>query len=150
MRRILIIDDDVLVHSAIRNVLEYQGYVVSVATDGGAGLRKLETADFDLVIVDIFMPGMDGLETVRVLHRRLPNVPIIIMSGLTFRTPSFGSVAVPDFLSMALEFGAAYALHKPFAPEALLKAIEACLPADERGSTQPGSARTAAAPSRQR
>jgi CheY-like chemotaxis protein len=103
------------------------------------------------VIVDIFMPGMDGLETVRALHRRLPDVPIIIMSGLTFRSSAaFGPVAVPDFLSMALEFGAACALHKPFAPEALFQAIEACLPSENpaicHGAALPGDGRIDAPP----
>ena len=127
MQRILIIDDDALVHSAIRKVLEGNGFDVSVASDGWAGLKAVETATFDIILVDIFMPGMDGLETVRVLRQSLPTVPIIAMSGRQFRYGSFSSVHVPDYLSMALEFGANQTLHKPFTPEELFRKIEACL-----------------------
>lgn len=127
MRRILILDDDPRVRKALSLVLENEGFDVSLAADGRAGLDLLEQSEFDLVIVDIFMPGADGLETVRSLRRRLPRLPIIVMSGLRYGGSSqYHDLTVPDFLKMALQFGASFALYKPFKPDDLLRAIHAC------------------------
>jgi CheY-like chemotaxis protein len=76
---------------------------------------------FDIVICDICMPGMDGLETIREFHRYDPDVPVIAISGFTFRH------SAPDFLTMATKLGAAFSLPKPFRPPELLQAVQACL-----------------------
>jgi CheY-like chemotaxis protein len=94
-------------------------------TDGRSGLQAASEQPFDLVIVDIFMPGMDGLEAIRNFHQVLPRVPIIAMSGFMFRA---ASALTPDFLAMASKFGAACSLPKPFKPEELLGAVQLCLP----------------------
>ncbi len=124
MARILVIDDDNSVRTAIKTLLEHEGYEVVVATDGRSGLDAFETTAFDLLIVDIFMPGMDGLETIKHLKRRAPLVPIVAISGFMFRD---SSVPAPDFLSMATKLGAAYSLHKPFRPRDLSEAVATCL-----------------------
>jgi CheY-like chemotaxis protein len=127
MKRILVVDDDPLICGAIRAWLEPRGFAVVVASGGATGLNALECAIFDLMIVDIFMPHMNGFESVRVFHQRAPMVPLIAISGYTFaeqRTPT------PDFLSMALRLGAARCLRKPFTPRELLYVIEQCLKAD--------------------
>jgi CheY-like chemotaxis protein len=124
MPRILVVDDDKAVRSAIQMLLEHEGYQVVVADDGRSGIEAIENGSFDLVIVDIFMPGMDGLETIREFHQRDPKVPVIAMSGFMFRDS--GSPA-PDFLSMATKLGAARSLHKPFRPQELLRAVEASI-----------------------
>jgi DNA-binding response OmpR family regulator len=124
MQRILVIDDDTSVRVAIKTLLEHEGFEVVAAEDGRAGLEALESTPFDLVVVDIFMPGMDGLETITALHRRVPGVPIIAMSGFMFRD---SSAPAPDFLSMAAKLGAASSLHKPFRPRELIAAVRACL-----------------------
>jgi CheY-like chemotaxis protein len=123
-KRILVVDDDLLVCSAIRSWLEERGYSVFVADGGEAGLNALDGSTFDLMIVDIFMPHMRGFESVRVFHQRAPTVPLIAISGYVFaeqRTPA------PDFLSMALELGATRCLRKPFTPNTLLTVIDMCL-----------------------
>jgi CheY-like chemotaxis protein len=127
MRRILVIDDDRSVRTAIKTLLEHEGFEVVAAEDGRAGLDALETTAFDLVIVDIFMPGMDGLETITAFHRRAPLVPIIAMSGFMFRD---SATPAPDFLSMATKLGAASSLHKPFRPRDLIAAVQTCLHPD--------------------
>jgi CheY-like chemotaxis protein len=124
MKRILVVDDDPLICSAIRAWLEQRGFVVFVADGGEAGLSALDSSTFDLIIIDIFMPHMNGFESVRVFHQRAPAVPLIAISGYVFaeqRTPA------PDFLSMALRLGAMRCLRKPFTPSTLLSVIEACL-----------------------
>jgi CheY-like chemotaxis protein len=124
MPRILLVDDDPLIRSAVRAWLESQGHEIVTADSGGAGLNALQGATFDLMIVDIFMPNMHGFESVRVFHQGAPAVPLIAISGYVFaqsRAPA------PDFLRMALELGASRCLRKPFTPAALFTAIEACL-----------------------
>ncbi len=97
---------------------------VTVADGGEAGLRALEGATFDLMIVDIFMPHMRGFESIRIFHERAPTVPLIAMSGYAFA--NLNSPA-PDFLRIALELGASRCLRKPFTPVALLAVINECL-----------------------
>jgi CheY-like chemotaxis protein len=128
-KRILVVDDDPLICSALRAWLETSGFAVVVADGGETGLKALESATFDLMIVDIFMPHMNGFESIRVFHQRAPAVPLIAISGYVFaeqRTPA------PDFLSMALRLGATRCLRKPFIPSTLLSVIDACL--NETGS----------------
>lgn len=121
---ILVVDDDPLVSSAIRIWLERQGFSVVVAEDGISGLNALDTATFDLMIIDIFMPHMRGFESIRVFHQAAPTVPLIAISGYTFAQHNSPT---PDFLRMALELGASRCLRKPFTPAALLATIDECL-----------------------
>lgn len=124
MKRILVVDDDPLICSALRVWLEASGFAVVVADGGATGLNALACSSFDLMIVDIFMPHMNGFESVRVFHQRAPAVPLIAISGYVFaeqRTPA------PDFLNMALRLGATRCLRKPFTPSTLLRVIDACL-----------------------
>ena len=124
MKRILVVDDDPLICSAIRVWLEERGYAVVVADGGDTGLSALDSSTFDLMIVDIFMPHMHGFESVRVFHQRAPAVPLIAISGYVFAEQR---MPAPDFLSMALQLGATRCLRKPFTPKTLLTVIEMCL-----------------------
>ena len=123
MAKILIVDDDSAVQMTIRLLLERAGHHVVVAGDGRKGLAAFEAGDFDLLFLDIFMPGMDGLETMRLVHQRRPLTPIIVISGNPVLEPGSG----PDFLSMAGKLGAVRSLQKPFKPAALLAAVASCL-----------------------
>jgi CheY-like chemotaxis protein len=109
---------------AIEACLQRQGFDVTVADGGEAGLKELETTTFDVMLIDIFMPHMRGFESVRIFHERAPDTPLIAMSGYAFAnfdTPS------PDFLQMTLDLGATLCLRKPFTPDALLAAVNQCL-----------------------
>ena len=132
MARILVIDDDQAIRTTIRLLLEREGHDVELAEDGRKGLSRFESGQFDLLIVDIFMPGMDGLETVRNIHRLRPHVPVIVISGYAFRS---ALETVPDFLSMAMKFGAISSLSKPFKPSDLISAVAKCL-ADAEGASR--------------
>jgi CheY-like chemotaxis protein len=124
MKHILVVDDDPLVCSAIRVWLKERDFSVCVADGGETGLKALDGATFDLIIVDIFMPHMRGFESVRVFHQRAPTVPLIAISGYVFAEQR---MPAPDFLSMALELGATRCLRKPFTPKTLLTVIDMCL-----------------------
>jgi DNA-binding response OmpR family regulator len=123
MARILIIDDDIAVRLAIRIMLERAGHSVVLAECGDDGATAIEAFTFDAVIVDIFMPGLNGLETIKSFRLAVPTLPIIVISGYVFRDA--GGPA-PDFFRMAVDLGAATCLRKPFTPAALLAAVDAC------------------------
>jgi CheY-like chemotaxis protein len=95
MARIFVIDDDRAVGMAMRIALEREGFSVEVVNDGRAGIERSKSEEFDLLIVDIFMPGMDGIETIRLVREHRPQIPILVMSGMTFRS---GTAPAPDFL----------------------------------------------------
>lgn len=125
MHRILIIEDDAAVRAALELILDHEGYSVAVAADGDAGLDLLRSDAFDLVIVDIFMPGRGGLETISEIRQTSPNLPVIATSGAAARAGAPGSAN--DVLGKAVQRGAACVIHKPFRPRDLLQAIERCL-----------------------
>jgi CheY-like chemotaxis protein len=120
LAKILIVDDDSAVQATIRLLLERAGHSVVVAGDGRKGLAIFEAGDFNLLLLDIFMPGMDGLETMRLVHQQQPRIPIIVISG---RPIVPDPAAGPDFLTMATKLGAICSLQKPFKPAALLEAV---------------------------
>ena len=113
-----------MVAMAIEVCLQRQGLEVTIADGGEAGMRELEQGQFDVMIVDIFMPHMRGFESIRIFHERAPGVPLIAMSGYAFANADTSS---PDFLRMTLELGATCCLRKPFTPKALLAAVNDCL-----------------------
>jgi CheY-like chemotaxis protein len=132
LAKILIVDDDSAVQATIRILLERAGHSVVAASDGRKGLAIFENEDFDLLFLDIFMPGMDGLETMRLIHQRKPLIPIIVISGHPIASDAD---AGPDFLTMAIKLGAVSNLQKPFKPAALLAAVAGCLEAAKRSSS---------------
>jgi CheY-like chemotaxis protein len=131
LARILVVDDDAAVQGTVRLLLERAGHSVVTAGDGRKGLSLCETGDFDLLFLDIFMPGMDGFETMRMVRQRHPLIPIIVISG---RPISVEPDSAPDFLTMATKLGAVSSLQKPFRPAELLAAVARCLEAAGRSS----------------
>jgi CheY-like chemotaxis protein len=120
MANILVIDDDRAVLATIRLLLERAKHAVEAVDNSRAGLQLLGTHDFDLLIVDIFMPGMDGFETMKLVHLSRPEMPVVVISGQQFR---LASERKPDFLHMATRLGAVSSLQKPFKPVELLAAV---------------------------
>ncbi|PIT05760.1 chemotaxis protein CheY [Bradyrhizobium nitroreducens] len=138
MANILIVDDDPAVQITIRLLLERAGHYVTVAGDGRKGLAQFEAGRFDLLFLDIFMPGMDGLETMRHIRALAPAIPIIVISGRSITPDAY---AEPDFLKMATKLGAVASLQKPFRSSALLAAVEGCLKAGEPEGSDVNSGR---------
>ena len=101
MPRILLIDDDKAVREAMQIVLAANGYDVISADSGPFGIDLMRKNPVDLVILDVFMPGMDGLTTAQALHREHPKLPIIAASGFMFggQCPT-----MPGFDAMAAKF----------------------------------------------
>jgi CheY-like chemotaxis protein len=122
MARILVIDDDQGVRATLKVLLERIGHQVLTAEDGRRGLHSIISEQFDLAIIDIFMPEMDGFETIRIVRKSNPSIPIVVMSGA-----SVAAASRPDFLSMATKLGAVRSLQKPFSPSAVHDVVEASL-----------------------
>jgi len=121
-KRILLIDDDKLVLMTLKRLLTKEGYKVTVAQGGTAALARIEEADFDLIISDIKMPDMDGVETVRKIREYLTKngkktIPEIFISAY----------AKEDIYQDALKLNASAYVEKPFDIKALLQAIKEAL-----------------------
>ncbi|MGP0091180.1 MAG: response regulator transcription factor [Xanthobacteraceae bacterium] len=119
MAQILVIDDDHAVRGAMQLLLQAEGFDVVVASDGNNGILTAQANTPDLVIVDLFMPGMTGVDTIRAIRERIPRVPIIAISGVLASSADSSA----DSLSSAALTGADLTLHKPFRPNELLKAV---------------------------
>lgn len=138
MGNILIVDDDPAVQITIRLLLERAGHHVTVAGDGRNGLALFAAGPFDLLFLDIFMPGMDGLETMRHIRALAPAIPIVVISGRSITPDAY---AEPDFLKMATKLGAVASLQKPLQAGALLAAVDGCLKAGEPEGSDVSSGR---------
>lgn len=80
-RSILIIDDDVAIRGTLSSVLSDENYKVELAKDGEEGLKRLQEAKFDVVLLDIWMPGRDGIEILGEIIKLIPDQLVIMMSG---------------------------------------------------------------------
>lgn len=123
MYRILVVDDDPGVLESVSRLLRAGGFEVLEASDGAEGLELLRESDVDLVMLDIFMPYVDGMELTARIKEQIPDMKIIAMSG-------GGTVDKRDALDIALRFGANLALEKPFEPEELLADVRNLLASD--------------------
>ena len=113
---ILIIDDDAAVSRTLSLILTRAGYQVSTVTSGRKGLEMLSEGGFDLVLTDIIMPELDGIEAIRSIRTDHPGLRIIAMSG-------GGQIDKADFLHMAEALGADRVLEKPVRSERLLELV---------------------------
>jgi len=115
--RVLVVEDEPKVASFLQRGLAAEGYAVDVAADGPAALAAAEASPYDVLIVDIMLPGLDGLAVVRTLRDRGNRVPVLL---LTARDTLADKVA-------GLDSGADDYLTKPFAFEELLARVRALL-----------------------
>lgn len=120
MRRILVIDDQPQVRTAVSLALRAKGFEVVTAENGHAGLRAFRTSPFDLAIVDIFMPEMDGVKLIKAVRQRNPNFPVIAVSGVHLRGSERTAL---DLFPLAPELSDVVCLQKPFGPAELMQAI---------------------------
>lgn len=115
MAKILIVEDEPAMRRATCRVLEGGGHTVEAYENGRAVIEHLAREAPDLLITDIFMPDVEGLETIRQARRLRPELPIIAMSGFSFEAG--------DYLQIAERFGAVASLKKPFRPAELLDLV---------------------------
>lgn len=131
--RLMVIDDDMLVRATLKAILADAGYDVTLAVDGKDGLRQLGGQPIDLVITDILMPEMEGIETIQTIRRRCPEIKILAISGSVTEQG-------PMFLEMAGKLGADEVLAKPSSPERIVEVIQGLLENGRRSAS--GSAAT--------
>ena len=117
MAKILIVDDEPRIRELIRENLQYSGYTCEEAGDGSAALSLLTGGGYDLVILDLMMPFMDGMTCLREMRTRRINTPVII---LTARGEEYDKLA-------GLEGGADDYVVKPFSPRELVARVKAVL-----------------------
>ena len=114
-KRILIVDDDPGMCETLADVLEDKGYIVGTAQDGRTAIEKMKEGQYDIIFIDIMMPGMNGVETLQGIKAVNPDATTIIMTGHS---------QLEGLVSEALWAGVDGVLYKPFDVEAVLKIIE--------------------------
>ena len=123
-QKILLIDDDKGIVEVIKNVLEGQNYIIVTAFDGKDGLKKVQSEDPDLIVLDIRMPSMNGYEFMRTLRAERrdsdrPMVPVIVLTAKEKMEEIFKLEGAKEYLV------------KPVDPILLAKKIEECLSSDD-------------------
>ncbi len=98
MKKILLVDDEESIHLLYREELEEAGYEVHSALSGEEALNTLEILKPDLVILDINMPGMNGIETLRTMKEKIPNMPVILSSAYQEFKQDLASWASDDYI----------------------------------------------------
>jgi len=116
--RILVVDDEMIVCESCKRILEEEGYEVDIALSGKEAFEKMKANPFDIVITDLKMPGIDGMEVLRTFHKEYPDSIIIMITG-------FSTV---ETAVEAMKLGAFDYIPKPFTPDEVTivvkKAIE--------------------------
>lgn len=115
---VILIDDDPALRGTLVDVLVEAGYAVRVAASGREGLDLFARQPSDVVVTDIYMPDMDGIELIRALRDRDLVTPILAMSG---------KQGDASFLDAAREFGATWVIRKPFRGTEFLRALDTCV-----------------------
>src|SRR5687768_14931558 len=114
--RILVVDDDPTVSDVVRRYLERAGYDVTLAADGAAALTAADASPPDLVVLDLMLPGMSGLEVCRQLRRR-SDVPVVMLTALGEESDRV----------VGFEIGADDYVTKPFSPRELALRVQSVL-----------------------
>ncbi|GLY99445.1 DNA-binding response regulator [Actinoplanes sp. NBRC 103695] len=124
--QVLVVDDDRTVSDVVRRYLEQAGYAVVLAADGADGLAAIAAHRPDLVVLDLMMPGIDGIEVCRRVRRQHPELPVVMLTALGEEADRV----------LGLEVGADDYVTKPFSPRELVLRIRSVLrrsgaPADD-------------------
>jgi DNA-binding response OmpR family regulator len=120
MHSVLVIDDDPVFCRVVEEILEKDGYAVESVGDAQSGISRFGELNPDLVMVDILMPGKEGIATILELREANPDARILAMTG-------GGNFAATDVLRIAELLGADTSLKKPFEPAVLLATVKRCL-----------------------
>ena len=122
MAHVLVVDDDADIREVVRRVITKLGHKVWDVADGNEALRLLETSPVDLIISDIYMAEMDGMELLVRIQQLELDVPVVVISGGGYKPRD-------EVLKMAAACGAVATLDKPFTVEQLRDTVEPLLPA---------------------
>lgn len=121
MAQILVVEDDADVREMLVDILEPEGYTVSVAENGVEAVKAIEEDTFDLIITDIVMPEKDGLSTILQTKKENKNIKIIAISG------GDRSFTGSSYLQFAENIGVERTFHKPFERKEFLQAVKEVL-----------------------
>ncbi len=115
--KILVIDDEAIIREGLRQALTMEGYQVTAAQNGKVGMEKLQNDNFSVVISDLKMPIMGGIEVLKTISVLQPNVPVIIITGF----------ATVDSAVDAMKNGAFEYLTKPFLPDQIIEKVQSAI-----------------------
>jgi len=113
--RVLVVDDEQGIRLLVQTLLEKEGYRIDVAENVREAQKWLADEDYDVVVTAITMPGLSGIELLKILHRNAPEVPVILMTG----NPNIESAGEAIRTASAIDY-----LCKPFSTEEMLRAVE--------------------------
>ena len=113
-KNILVVDDDMSVRTTFSSVLRQEGYRVTAVKNGYEAIKAIDEESFDLALVDLGMPGMDGIEVLEKIKTRRPQTRVIIFTG-------YGSITTAV---EAMRKGATDYLNKPFSPHELKAGVK--------------------------
>jgi len=111
---ILVVDDEMGIREGCKRALSEEGYAVDAAEDGQAGLQKVNEKNYDLILVDLMMPGVGGMDLIKRIHHRDPEIITVVITGN----------ATIETAVEATKLGAYDYLPKPFSPEALSAVVK--------------------------
>lgn len=121
MKKILLIDDEESIRSTLMDCLDSAGYAVEEAENGRMALRLIESTAYDLIIADVFMPEVDGIELIQILNEKDDHPPIVAISG-------GGGILPPNWsIKIAEIYGVDAALMKPIDMKVFLGSVEQAL-----------------------
>ena len=115
--RLLIVDDEAVIRDGLKRVLEGEAFVVETCSSGYSAIEIMQQRDFDLIITDLKMPGMSGIEVLKSVRTLQPHIPVILITG-------YASI---DTAVEAMKNGASDYISKPFAPDILLEKVRHAL-----------------------
>jgi CheY-like chemotaxis protein len=120
-KRILVVDDVEIVFSAFTEELEREGFIVDTALSGEAAVQKAGTENYDLIFIDMVMPGMDGIQTCRAIKEISPSSRLVAMTGRIY------SGLADKELEFIKAGGKVYYLYKPFQSGEILQVAKQAL-----------------------
>ncbi len=112
--RMLVVDDEENIRSYLVELFRLEGWTVDTAYDGYEGVKLATDKDYDVIIMDILMPRMTGIEATREIMRRKPSAKIIVITGAPFRKQA----------EEAVDCGARLFIKKPFSSEKIIEAVK--------------------------
>ena len=115
--RILVVDDEAVIRDGVKRILERSGMEVATSSSGRAALAMMQETDFDLVVTDLKMPGLNGIEVLKAIKVLQPEVPVIIITGYS----------TVDTAVEAMKNGAFDYIAKPFTPDQITGKVEKAL-----------------------
>ena len=126
--KILVVDDEEIVLESCQAILEEEGFEAVLVPSADEALKTMDHEDFELLLIDVKMPGHDGMFLTETLKQHWPEKPIIVMSGYY----------TMDTINEAIRTGATTFIAKPFEPEELINAIRQVMKKEERHGKKKG------------